>query len=288
MKNTTKNIKTILQLFGYEQMQRRWFITKGSGILIHPDEAFRPDFYMYALCISGSARLKINNENFTVKPNSFLAAIPSTIVQVLAHSKNFKAKVLVFERGFLLKNILDTRQLEHLGFFNFHSLAFVPFTTEEAQLLGGLLDNLHDKSLKQSVFHNEIMQSLIFNLLFETADIYARYFRQKRERGLYRDEELFMQFSKLLQANFTSQRALSFYAQKLFISEKYLISICKKVSGKTPGTLLAEAVIDEAKLLLARADNNVGMVSDALGFPSLPAFSRFFKKHAGVTPSLWQ
>jgi len=52
--------------------------------------------------------------------------------------------------------------------------------------------------------------------------------------------------------------------------------------------LLGEAVIDEAKLLLAGADTNVGMGSDALGFPSLPAFSRFFKKHAGVTPSLWQ
>lgn len=287
MKNTAKNIKATLQLFGYQEMQQPWFVSNGSGIVVYPEEAFRADFYVYAICTHGKASLRLNNEAVEICPNSFVAAIPSTIIQVIAHSKDFKAKVLVFERSFLLKNILDTRQLEHLGFFSFQSQAFLQFTKKDSQMLGKLLDNIYVKSLQQGIFHTEIMQSLIFNLLFETAEIYTRHRREKKQKSLSRKEELYMRFIKLLTQHFTAQQNLNFYAQKLFISEKYLIQVCKNISGKTPGALLAEMQLSEAKLLLANPHNNINVVSHALGYSSTAAFSKFFKKQAGVPPSQW-
>ena len=288
MKNTAKNIKATLQLFGYEDLQQEWFMSKGSGIVTYPQEPFRADFYVYAICISGKAQLRLNNKEILVKPDSFIAAIPSTAIQVMHYTENFTAKVLVFERGFLLKNILDTRQLEHLGFFSYKSLTFVHFKKHEAHYLCKLFDNLFEKSIQQSLFQKQIVQSLIFNLLFETANIYAIYYREKVQKALNREEELFIKFIKLVNFNHASQQQLSFYAQKLFISNKYLIQICKNITGKTPGTLIAEAQINEAKLLLSNPDNNVGMVSDSLGYASIAAFSKFFKKHTGRAPSQWR
>lgn len=93
-----------------------------------------------------------------------------------------------------------------------------------------------------------------------------------------------MKFMKVMQFNFKTKRQLDFYAGKLFISDKYLIEICKKVSGKTPGTLIAEAVLAEAKLLLTLPDQNISMVSEVLHYGSVAAFSKFFKKNAGVSP----
>lgn len=288
VKNTSKNIKATLQLFGYAAQSKPWFISTGSGLAAHPQEAFRADFYVYALCISGKAALRINHQDVAIVPGDFFTAIPSTLLQVLSHSSSFKARVLVFERGFLLKNILDARQLEHLGFFSYASLAHVHLPKTDLRPLEKLMDHLYRRSLHEGPFRAEIIQSLIFNLLFETAEIFFRHQRQKRQLAVSREEELFLRFMKLVPVHFRSQKPLSFYCQQLFISEKYLIQVCKNIAGKTPGAILTEALVNEAKLLLHNPDNNIGMVSQALSYASVAAFSKFFKKQTGLSPSAWR
>jgi AraC-like DNA-binding protein len=288
MKNTSKNIKAVLQLFGYEKQEKPWFISAGSGIVASPQEPFRADFYVYAICTGGKAELSINNKEATIVPGDFFTAIPSTIVQVIKYSKSFRARVLIFERGFLLKNILDTRQLEHLGFFNLTTLAHVQLLKNEATQLQILLNHLQQRSLKDGLFHDEIIQSLIINLLFETAEIYFWHSQQKRQTVVSREEELFIQFSKLVPLHFRLQQPLQFYSNKLFISEKHLIRVCKNIAGKTPGAILAEAVVNEAKLLLNNPDNNIGLVSQSLRYASVSAFSKFFKNQTGMSPLAWR
>lgn len=287
LKNSTKNIKATLQLFGYIDRIKPWFISSGSGIERFPEESFRSDFYVYLICMNGKAQLWINNELQAISPNSLLSLIPSTLVQVKNHSLDFRAKVLVFERSFLLKNILDARQLEHLGFFSFTSITHLQLTKNESQKLNRMVDYLYERSLQDGIFHDQVMQSLIFNLLFETAAIYSDHHHQQIQKAVSREEELFIQFMKLVQSNFNTQQTLSYYGNKLFISDKYLIQICKNITGKTPGTIMAELMINEAKLLLNNPANNINLVSQKLNYATVAAFSKFFKKHTGVSPSKW-
>lgn len=288
VKNTSKNINATLRLFGYEAHPKPWFVSTGSGIAAYPPEPFRADFYVYALCSSGKLSLRLNHQDHHIVPGDFFTAIPSTLLQVVRHSKDFKARLLVFERGFLLKNILDARQLEHLGFFHYQAQVPLHLAPPERKVLQQLLDNLHRRSTKEGLFHTEIMQSLIFNLLFETAEIYFGHQRQQRRLAVSREEELFLRFMQLVPRHFREQQPLQFYSRQLFISEKYLIEICKKVAGKTPGAILAEALVAEAKLLLKNPDNNIGLVSQALNYATVAAFSKFFKKQTGQSPSDWR
>ena len=48
--------------------------------------------------------------------------------------------------------------------------------------------------------------------------------------------------------------------------------------------LLGKMKIIEAKFLLLRVDTSVSDVANRLGFEDLSYFSRFFKKHEGITP----
>ncbi len=253
-----------------------------------PEEPFRADFYVYVIGIAGSAKLMVNNEPVQINAGIFFTAIPSTILQVKSHTKNFKAKVLVFERPFLLNNILDARQLEHLGFFNYHSLANLLLTERETRLLCGLLDHLHDRSLKESLFLDSIVQSLIFNLLLETAEIFIKHKDLVRKKSVSHEEDIFIRFMKLVQQNFHHRRQLSFFSNKLFVSDKYLIQVCKNIAGKTPGAILAETTLNDAKLLLNNPDNNINLVSQAYNYASVAAFSKFFKKHTGMSPKKWK
>lgn len=288
LSNTSKNIRTTLQLFGQEEQDKPYFVSEGAGLMMYPEEGFRADFYIYAICIAGTARISLNNQEIGIKANHFFAAIPSTVIQVFEHSKNFKAKVLVFEKSFLLRNILDARQLEHLGFFSFDTLAHIDLDKEAFQLLKNKLDIIYNKTKEDGLFRDQIIQSLIFNLLFETADIFFKNRQLVRKKALSREDELFMKFMKLVQFNFKTQQELSFYADKLFISPKYLIQLCKNISGKTPGNILSETLVNEARLLLKMPDNNISTVSTALNYSSVAAFSKFFKKHTGFSPSAFR
>lgn len=274
-------------MFGYAETNRPWFISEGSGIVVYPETSFHADFYLYAICLEGKAVIQVNDRIVELVPGDFFTAIPSAILRLRKHSKSFKARVLLFERSFLLKNILDTRQLEHLGFFNYNTLAHIPLSKEETDQLFPMLNYLQQRSAGTGVFQQEIIQSLIIQILFETAEIYFRHFPGQSKAPASREEELYLKFMKLLPGTFQQQHPLEYYCRQLCISEKYLIQVCKDVSGKTPGFILAEALLNEAKLLLRNPENNVSMVSAALNYTSVASFSKFFKKHTGLSPLKW-
>lgn len=274
-------------MFGYAETDRPWFISDGSGIVVYPETPFHADFYLYAICLEGKASIQVNEALREVVPGDFFTAIPSTILQLKRHSKSFRARVLLFERSFLLKNILDTRQLEHLGFFNYDSLAHVQLDPGDTAQLFPLLNYLKQRAAGDGIFQQEIIQSLIIQILFETAEIYFRRHPQQPKMPASREEELFLKFMKLIPGTVHLQYPLEYYCRKLCISEKYLIQVCKDVSGKTPGFILSEALLNEAKLLLRDPGNNVSMVSLSLNYTSVAAFSKFFKKHTGMSPVHW-
>lgn len=286
--NNTQNINTTLRMFGLQQSNQPYFISEGIPLMAYPEEGFRADYYIYAICLSGTASLLLSGEKVEIKKDDFFTAIPSTAIRVLGHSKGFRLKILLFERAFLLKNISDTRQLEQLGFFNYDALAHIHLEKQEAVFLKQKLDAIHGKSLSTGLFHETILQSLMINLLFETAELYFKYTGETKKKALRNEELLFMKFMKLVNFNFREEQQLGFYAEKLFVSPKYLINVCKNVSGKSPGTLIAEAILTEAKLLLALPEQNISTVSATLGYSSLAAFSKFFRKQTGASPSAFR
>lgn len=288
LSNSGKNIRTVLQLFGQEDTYKPYFVSRGAGIQLSPEESFRADFYVYTICTAGSAVIMVNNTEVRIEKNSFLAAIPSTILLLKKHSKDFKAKVLIFEKSFLLKNILDARQMEQLGFFSFDIIAHLRLHTDEAMLLKSKLDEIHNSTKQEKIFQHQIIQSLVFNLLFETAEMYFKHLNLSDKKAMSREEEIYIKFMKLAQQYSQAHKGLDFYSQKLCISDRYLIQVCKDISGKTPGTILAELLLHEAKLLLKNPDYNISMVSNELNYSSVAAFSKFFKRQTGLSPNKYK
>jgi AraC-like DNA-binding protein len=97
--------------------------------------------------------------------------------------------------------------------------------------------------------------------------------------------DLLNSFLKLLAVHFKVERSVQFYAEKIFISPKHLTKVVKEETGKSVGQLVNEMVIAEAKILLDTSSLTVGNVATELNFSNQFFFSKFFKKHSGLTPS---
>ena len=79
-------------------------------------------------------------------------------------------------------------------------------------------------------------------------------------------------------------RSVSAYAKKIGVSAGHLTDTVKEVTGSSPGKIIRQAIILEAKRLLAHTDLTVSQTCYTLSFDDPSYFGRFFKRETGQSP----
>ena len=100
-----------------------------------------------------------------------------------------------------------------------------------------------------------------------------------------RTQATYEEFLTLVAENFATQKSVVFYAEKLYLTPKYLTTLVKNISGRTATEWIDSFVILEAKNLLKYSNLSVKEIGFRLNFRSIPSFHKFFKKNTGMTPS---
>lgn len=88
----------------------------------------------------------------------------------------------------------------------------------------------------------------------------------------------------LIEDNFRQQRLIGFYAGQLAMTPDRLNDHVKRAIGVTPGHLIRQRVLTEAKRQLVFTATPIHRIAYDLGFSDPSHFARFFRKHTGTTP----
>lgn len=99
-----------------------------------------------------------------------------------------------------------------------------------------------------------------------------------------RDKELFNQFLILLGHEQHKRRQVSYYAERLYITPKYLSTVCTRVSGKSPMRWITDSVMEQCYTLLKTTNMSIKEISNQMGFPNPSFFGQYFRDEAGMTP----
>ncbi len=99
-----------------------------------------------------------------------------------------------------------------------------------------------------------------------------------------RPADLYNQFMSLIAQHYREAHGVAFYADRLSISTRYLAQITERVVGKTPKKLIADYLMQEARMLLSTSTLTIQETSDRLGFSSQSLFASFFHAQQGCTP----
>jgi AraC family transcriptional regulator, transcriptional activator of pobA len=79
-------------------------------------------------------------------------------------------------------------------------------------------------------------------------------------------------------------RSASDFAKQLNVHVNHLNKAIKDTTEKTTSQVIAERVLQEAKILLKHSNWSVSEIAYALGFNEVTHFNNFFKKHTALSP----
>lgn len=245
----------------------------------HP---FIIDGVLFAICIGGTGRLKINFKEYELKRHSTITILPHFVTELLERSDDFVVEFLIFSTDFITqipkpsnfdisKNIIQNPCIE--------------VSNEQAQIL---LD-FHSFIVKQyqrvdHPFRTELAKRLLGSLLTEVGGIYSKLGSSSNNIASNHQEEIMYDFFKLLLEHHRTERSLSFYANKMCITPKYLSTVIKRTSGRTAFSWINDAIISSSKYMLKTSSMTILQISEELTFPNPSFFGRFFKKYTGMTP----
>lgn len=161
-------------------------------------------------------------------------------------------------------------------------------TQEEANGIKAFYDFIKAKlDGPDTPFRYRKVLTMLQAALFEMMDI--RMVRESAEGIVHtRKEEIMARFILSVNENFRRERQVVFYAKQLCITPKHLSTVVKETSGRTAGEWIDNYVMMEARMLLRTTDLTVQEITSRLNFSNQSFFGKYFKHHAGVSPTAFR
>ncbi len=153
---------------------------------------------------------------------------------------------------------------------------------EEMDFLANLINTLY--TVRRQKNHNShIFLHLVAAFWWYVDSIYERQ-SEESATNYDRNQQLFANFIVLVNQHARREHNLSFYAEKLFLSQRYMSTLVKQVSGRSAKEWVDEALVTAIKVELRHSDKSLKQIADEMNMPNASFFCKFFKNHTGLTP----
>ena len=97
--------------------------------------------------------------------------------------------------------------------------------------------------------------------------------------------DIFNRFIQLVNSHVRQKHKIGYYADRMCLTQRYLGSVVREVSGASAKEWIDRALVTEAKVVLKHSDKSVAQIAEDLHFPSPSFFSKYFRRLTGLTPA---
>ncbi len=154
---------------------------------------------------------------------------------------------------------------------------------ELATRLGRLLEQLSDEFGQPGSWAAPVASWLALCVLWILA--HGTQVREAPKFHATADAERLRRFRRLIEAHYLKHWPVQRYARRLALSETSLNRLCRRVAGCTAFDVIQQRLALEARRRLVYAGSLVNGIAVELGFKDPAYFSRFFRRHSGVSPN---
>ena len=248
----------------------------------------RESYITHALCHRGKCTFMIGPKEHQLSAGDCLI-IPqqSLLMNHLCPSNDFRVEAIYVSASFIEVSTPQNNygMRGHLSLFENP----VMHLTQEQQEVCDLnfLYIRHRLALTKHNFHRDIMINAVQRMIIDFFDFHASIYGSRQVSS--QQSMLMEQFLALLdRGEYRQHREVSYYADSLFITPKYLSEVSRKVSGESALYWITRyTALDISRTLRNRA-LSLEDIADLYGFSSVSYLHRYVLKNLGAPPSTFR
>jgi AraC family transcriptional regulator, transcriptional activator of pobA len=271
----------------YAYVANDFAVLRSFRLIANSPKIFEPPYRLDELRVgvvtSGYGNITVNLIDYKLREGMLIYVKGGSIVQPNTFSSDFDMEAVSVSDDLL--QLLFNGRIPSC-FIGDVSNNGIPIPQSERDVLHHIIESLwvviHQKDIGSGVIH-----SLLTAVLCLYEDINARNITNVISSTSH-EREVFMKFINFVHRYSKKERKLSFYADKLCLSQHYLGTLIREASGTTAKEWIERSVVAEAKVMLKNSDMLTYQISDELNFPNVSFFCKFFKRLTGMTPLEYQ
>jgi AraC family transcriptional activator of pobA len=269
-------------------------LTSTDRLINQPVPPIRISGMAWILVIKGSFQINLNLDPVAVEAGSVVILMPDTIISEREVTPDIDAYLLMLSPEFMRTINIDPNVMMTLPTATIHEYKPVlPLSGKEQELMKSYFELIHHNTLSNpdGMYVKSIARNLMSAMIYQMVQFVVKHIKVLglepigADRPRSRRSTYVKDFMLLLKKFHKQERSVSFYAQQLYITTKYLSNIVKEATGRSAAQWIDEFVILEAKNLLRFSGKTIKQVSYELNFSNQSAFGKYFKLITGMSPS---
>ena len=247
-------------------------------------EPFSSDMTTCVVCRKGHVSISIDMVDYDLPAPCQLFMLPGQIIQCRDSGREEKNEMAAVVMSAAFSSEL-ARYLgrAHTLLRNIGGHPLRPLDEQSMQVLDAFLVLLKSTLLCcDTPFLLETVKHLF--LAFFYGHVCQKLLPASPQQPSTRQESILEQFLRLLRRHYRAERKVTFYADRLCLTPKYLSKAVRQASGKTVSAWIDQYVTTEAKALLRSTDMTVQQIALHLHFDTQALFCKYFKRVTGLSP----
>lgn len=247
----------------------------------------RLNCFLLISCLEGSIQLDMNDKTYQLQKDDLIFGLPSVIISHTMLSPQHKISIIGFSTQFLQrvfkmgKNEWNTATyLRNNPIKHVEGNKYIIFRYYEDLIMTKINSEPHP-------YHRESMKYIFSSILCEIIAIVTKEVPKdetENKNETKQHEYIFRRFIEKLSKDNGMHRSVSYYADALFYTPKYLSKVIKDACGKNPSTLINEYTMEHIKYQLRNSDKSIKEIAEEFNFPNQSFFGKYVKAHLGVSP----
>ena len=247
----------------------------------------RMTFILVALCTEGSAQFTIDTQKHDVRKNDIIVISDRHVIDNYVASNDINGLAMMLSVNFFYEVVNDVRDVSLLFLFS-RNHPVVSLNEDEVQTFKEYFFFLKKKVAENNNhFKRDLVRTMVLAMFYDLSNVIYRV-QQVENKRQTRADAIFTQFIRLVEDNYKRERRVSWYAEHMCITPKYLSETVKTVSKHTPNEWIDKYVTLEARVLLKTSTMTIKEISDELHFANQSFLGKFFKEHVGMSPSAYR
>jgi AraC-like DNA-binding protein len=248
-----------------------------------PKDPRKMTFILIGLCTKGQLRYRIDGKEQVITEGDILIVSEHQVIDGYTPSPTMEGLCIMMSVNFFHEIIKSVHDVSSLFVFA-RTQPVLKLEQRECDVFKEFFYVIKKKiNDTNNFFRKDLIRTLLLAMFYDVGNIIYRV----RNFGEVQvpSEKLFTRFLRLVQTNCKRERRVSWYAQQLCISPKYLSLVVKRISGRTALEWIENYVTMELRVALKNSTRSIKEIAEDMNFPNQSFLGKYFKEHVGMTPS---